>query len=156
MYVGALYIYIVYPPAPACQGPPGCGGYVSYTIYIYIYMLHLHPLILYDIVSCCMLYSVCCIHPTVCSSVPWEVSFYPLLTGLPQLGVSLMRPWNSLKFQAISNNSQNHQNGSLRPPKDSKMVSKVVPETIQNMKTLKIRNLMKTIVFIVLLRGWDI
>ena len=61
-----------------------------------------------------------------------------------------------IEFQAISNTSQNHQNGSLRPPKDSKMVSKVVPETIQIMKTLKIQNLMKTIVFTILLRGWDI
>ena len=119
-------------------------------------MLHLHPLILYDIVSCCMLYSVCCIHPTVCSSVPWGSAFYPHLTDLPQFGVSLMRRWNSLKFQAISNTSQNHQNGSLRPPKNSKMVSRVVPETIQIMKTLKMRDLMKTLVFTILLRGWDI
>ena len=119
-------------------------------------MLHLHPLILYDIVSCCMLYSVCCIHPTVCSSVPWEPNFYPPLTGVPGFWVSLMRPWNSLKFQAISNTSQNHQNGSLRLPKDSKMLSRVVPETIQIMKTLKMRDLMKTIVFDILLRGRDI
>ena len=104
---------------------------VSYTIYIYIYMLHLHPLILYDNVSCYVLYSVCCIHPTVCSSVPWGFSFYLLLARVARFWVSLMRPWNSLKFQAISNTSQTHQNGALRPPKDSKMVSKMVPETIK-------------------------
>ena len=104
----------------------------------------------------CMFHSVSCIHPTVCSSVPWERNFYHLLTGVPGFWVSLMRRWNSLKFQAIFNTSQNHQNGSLRPPKDSKMVSRVVPETIQIMKTLKMRDLMKTIVFIVLLRGRDI
>ena len=61
-----------------------------------------------------------------------------------------------IEFQAISNTSQNHQNGSLRPPKDSKMVSKVVPGTIKIMKTMKMRNLMKTTVFIILLKGWDI
>ena len=119
-------------------------------------MLHLHPLILYDNVSCCVLCSVCCIHPTVCSSVPWKPNFYHLLTGVPGFWVSLTRPWNSLKFQAISNTSQNHQNGSLRLPKDTKMVSRVVPETIQIMKTLKMRDLMKTIVFDILLRGRDI
>ena len=104
----------------------------------------------------CMLYSVSCIPPAGGSSVPREPIFYHLLTVVPQLGVSLMRPWNSLKFQAISNTSQNHQNGTLRPPKNSKMVSKVVPETIQIMKTLKMRNLMKTTIFTILLRGWDI
>ena len=99
----------------------------------------------------CMLYP-----PSGVGCGPWESRFYHLLTGCSGFWVSLMRPWNSLKFQAISNNSQNHQNGSLRPPRDNKMVSKVVPETIKIMKTLKIQNLMKTIIFTVLLRGWDI
>ena len=136
------------------RGHPAAKSIVSYTIYIY--MLHLHPLILYDNVSCCMLYSVCCIHPTVCSSVPWKPNCYPPLTGVPGFWVSLMRPWNSLKFQAISNTSQNHQNGSLRLPKNTKMVSRVVPETIQIMKTPKMRDLTKTIAFTILLKGWDI
>ena len=112
------------------RGHQAARGIVSCTIYIYICMLHLHPLILYDNVSCCMLYSVCCIHQAVCSSVPWEPNFYHLLARVAGFWVSLMRPWNSLKFQTICNASQNHQNGSLRPPKDSKMVCKVVPETI--------------------------
>ena len=88
------YIYIRRPLL--ARGHQAAKRIVSYTIYIYIYMLHLHPLILYDIVSCCMLYSVCCIHPTVCSSVPWESTFYHLLTGCSGVWVSLMRRWNSL------------------------------------------------------------
>ena len=94
---------------------------------------------------CCILYAVSTqLSVVVC---PGNRGFYHLLARVAGFWVSLTRPWNSLKLQAISNTSQNHQNGSLRPPKDSKMVSKVVPETIQIMKTLKIRNLMKTISF---------
>ena len=107
-------------------------------------------------VPCCMLHSVCCIPHTVCSSVPWEQSFLPPPDWVLSIWVPQRRPWNSLKFQAITNASKNHENGRSRRPKASKMVSKMVPETIKLWKLLKKWNLMKTIVFTMFLRGWDI
>ena len=107
-------------------------------------------------VPCCMLHSVCCIHHTVCSSVPWELASYPHLNVLPQLGVTLRRPWNSLKFQGVSNAPKNHQTGPPRPPKVSKKGPNEVPNIIKFMKKSKMRNLMKTIIFTMFLRGWDI
>ena len=64
--------------------------------------------------------------------------------------------WKSMKFQCISNTPTNHQNGLPRPPKVSKMSSQEVPEVIKITKMLKKWNLMKTLVFAILLRGWDI
>ena len=107
-------------------------------------------------VPCCMLHSVCCIHPTGGSSVPWNVSFYPLLAGSSRFWVSVRRPWNSLKFQCLHSNPTNHQNGAPRPSKVTKMRSKQVPEFIQISEKPEKWNLMKTMLFTVLLRGWDI
>ena len=61
-----------------------------------------------------------------------------------------------MKFQGIPNTLRNHQNGVSRPPKTSKMRSQEVPETIEIIKKSKKWNLMKTIVFSMFLRGWDI
>ena len=61
-----------------------------------------------------------------------------------------------MKFQSISNTPKNHQTGLPRPPEVSKMRSKLVPKIIKFTKKSKIRNLMKTIVFTMFLRGWDI
>ena len=61
-----------------------------------------------------------------------------------------------MKFQGIPNTLRNHQNGVLRLPKTSKMRSQEVPETIEIIKKSKKWNLMKTIVFSMFLRGWDI
>ena len=61
-----------------------------------------------------------------------------------------------MKFQAILNTFRNHQNGAWRPPKTSKMRSQRVPEIIKIKKISEKWNLMKTIVFTMFLRGWDI
>ena len=61
-----------------------------------------------------------------------------------------------MKFQGISNTPKNHQTGSPRPPKVSKMRSKVVPKIIKFMKKSEMGNLMKTLLFTILLIGWDI
>ena len=64
--------------------------------------------------------------------------------------------WKSIKFQCTSNTPENHLNGVPRPPNVSKMRSKQVPEIIKFMKKSKKRNLMKTTIFNMFLRGWDI
>ena len=105
-------------------------------------------------------WSICCL--LVCSSAIWGlvvlliavywtpgVSVYPHPGVFSQLGVSLGRSWNSVKFQGISNTPKNHQSGLPRPPKVSKMMSKWVPEIIIFTKKLKMWNLMKIIVFII-------
>ena len=65
------------------------------------------------------------------------------------------RPWNSMKFQAILNTFRNHQNGAWRPPKTSK-ISQEMPEIIKHMKKSEKWNLMKTILFTMFFKGWDI
>ena len=96
-----------------------------------------HWQLLFCNVPCCMLYTVSCIPPTVGSCVAQGSGFYHLLTRVAGFWVSLRRPWNSLKFQAITNASKNHENGRSRRPKASQMVSKEVPETIKLSKTWK-------------------
>ena len=64
--------------------------------------------------------------------------------------------WKSTKFQCISNTPENHLNCLPRPPNVSKMRSKQVPEIIKITKTTKTWNPMKTTVFAMFLRGWDI
>ena len=61
-----------------------------------------------------------------------------------------------MKFQWFSNTPRNPQNGAWRPPKTSKMRSQEVPEIIKIMKKPEKWNLMKTIIFTMFLRGWDI
>ena len=61
-----------------------------------------------------------------------------------------------MKFQCISNTPENHKNGVPRRPKVTKKRSQEVPEVMKITKILKKWNLMKTIVFTILLRGWDI
>ena len=61
-----------------------------------------------------------------------------------------------MKFQWILNALRNHQNGASRPPKTSKMRSQEVPEIIKITKKSEKWNLMKTIIFSMFLRGWDI
>ena len=67
-----------------------------------------------------------------------------------------MRPWKSMKFQCISNTPENHTNGVPRPSKVTKKRFQEVPEVIQITKMWKKWNLMKTQIFTILLRGWDI
>ena len=59
------------------------------------------------------------------------LTLYPPGQGVSQIGVSLVRPLNSKKFEAISNTQKNHQIGLPRPSKVSKMRSKQVSEVIQ-------------------------
>ena len=67
-------------------------------------MVHWQLLFFND--PCCMLYIVSCISKLYTVVCPGNSPFYPPLTLVPQLGVSLIRPWNSLKFQALFNTSQ--------------------------------------------------
>ena len=50
----------------------------------------------------------------------------------------------------------NHQNCFPRPPKVTKMASKQVPKITKFMNKSKKWNLMKTLIFTILLKGWDI
>ena len=61
-----------------------------------------------------------------------------------------------MKFLWFSNTFRNHQNGTSRPPKTSKMRSPEVPGAIKIMKKSETWNLMKTLIFTVFFRGWDI
>ena len=84
------------------------------------------------------------------------MTFYHQPGVFSQLGVVLVRPWKSMKFQCISNTPENHLNGVPRPPNVLKMRSKQVPEIIKITKTTKTWNPMKTTVFAMFLKGWDI
>ena len=61
-----------------------------------------------------------------------------------------------MKFQWFSNTLRNPQNDAWRPPKTSKLRSQEVPETIKINKKSKTWNLMKTLLFTILLNGLDI
>ena len=90
-----------------------------------------------------------------CYSTPW-------INNLPST-TPVLSIWGgsgeTLKFIKISSNLQypkKHQIGAPRPLKVLKMRSKQVPEIIKFLKTSKKWNLMKTLLFTILLIGWDI
>ena len=62
----------------------------------------------------------------------------------------------SLKLQCLYNNPKSHQIGVPRCPKVTKMRSKLVPKIINFIKKSKMWTIMKTIVFTMFLRCWDI
>ena len=157
-------------PAPACQGPSGGGEDGPYNTHTHIYIRR--PLLArchqaardgFEVtsqrsrVTGLLIKSVSDRSPVCWYHQIWGQPVWDLLVvgtpGLPiyppadvssQLGVSLGRPWNSLKFQGISKTSENHQSGLPRPPKVSKIMSKWVPKILNFTKNTKMWNLLKT------------
>ena len=132
------------PPAPAWQGPPGCEGRLFNT----------QSSVPFNIPSAGEVSAIWCPAGQQSGGI-----LYPLdhqFTTQQACCLSLGRSRKSMKFQCMSNAPENHQNGVSRPPKVSKMRSQEVPEVIKITKMLKKWNLMKTTVFTLLLRGWDI
>ena len=135
---------ITYPPAPACQGPPGCEAKLFNT----------HSSVPFNIPSAGEVSAIWC--PAGQQSGVVTGIVYPLdeqFTFHQACSLSLGRSRKSMKFQCMSNAPENHQNGVSRLPKVSKMRSQEVPEVIKITKKSKKWNLMKTSVFTILLRG---
>ena len=104
---------------------------------------------------CLMVYRSASWCLVTCYSTPWSNNLPSSTPVLSIWSVSV----ETMKINEISSNLQypkNHQIGAPRPLKVSKMRSKQVPEIIKFMKTSKKWNLMKTSIFTILLRGWDI
>ena len=104
---------------------------------------------------CLMVYRSASWCLVTCYSTPWTDNLPPTTPVHSTWGGS----GETLKFIKISSNLQypkNHQISIPRHPKVSKMRSKQVPKIIKFTKISKKWNLMKTIVFSMFLRGWDI
>ena len=125
-------MYIIYPPAPACQGPPGCEGSILQSLnfqFLSIFHQQVSNLV-FDVLQ-------------VSNLVLLLVYCTPRINNLPP-NIRVPSAWGgsgeTLKFIKISSNLQypkNHQIGLPRPPKVSKMRSKQVPEIIKFMKKSK-------------------
>ena len=87
------------------------------------------------------------------------VLLYPLVHQIPVHQVHALNlggSRKSMKFQSISNTSENHQTGLPRPPEVSKMRSKLVPKILKFTKMSKKWYLMKHQYLPYKLIGWDI
>ncbi len=156
---------IYYPPAPACQGPPGWEERLashwsliltffqyaisSWSIFISFSMIN-QQLINQLLIN--LLFAGLQVSKLVLSTV----LLYPLVHQftLNQAGpLNFGWSWKSVKFQCISNTLENHKNGLPRPPKVTKMRSQEVPKVVKITKILKKWNLMKTSIFTILWKG---
>ena len=133
-----------YPPAPACQGPPGCEENDFNT----------QSSVPFNIPSASEVSAIWCPAGQQSGSI-----LYPLdqqFTLNHVRGLNSGWSWKSMKFQWVSNTRKNHQNGLPRPSKVTKMRFQELPEVIKITKIVKKWNLMKTHVFTILWRGWNI
>ena len=146
MFTLSIYIYI-YPPAPACQGPP-CEGWLSITDLLSNSFSNI-PSSVYQSSSTSIGKSA--VHQSagdqsaVCRSAGQQsglstVLLYPLDTHFtPQPG-GCSQLWVVLKINEISMNFQyppNHQNCLPRPPKVTKTRSQELPKVVKISKVLK-------------------
>ena len=141
MYYIYIYIYIymwhvTYPPAPACQGPPGCEARLFNT----------QSSVPFNIPSAGEVSGIWCpagqqsgVVTGILYPLDWQFTFHQVRA------LNLGRSRKSMKFQCMSNTPKNHQNGVSRPPKVSKMRSQEVPEVIKI--TQKKWNPIKTCIF---------
>ena len=160
----SLSLYI-YPPAPACQGPPGCEARLTnhWSLILPFFAIFNQQLInLYQFFHDQSAIDQSAVDKSaVCWSTGQQTGvkyclLYPLVHQFTLNQVHCLnfgRSWKSVKFQCISNTRENHKNGLPRPPKVTKMRSQEVPEVIKTTKIPKKWNLMKTSVFTILLKG---
>ena len=162
-----MHIYVWHnPPAPACQGPSGCeaSGVKSEVNVILSFIDISYFKYSSNIPSAITIWWSTGQQTGVWQSRGQQAGDIDLLLDAldEQFTLHQVDPlnlgclWKSMKFQWISNTPTNHQNGLPGPPKVSKMRSQEVPEVIKITNMLKKWKLMKTIVFTILLRGWDI
>ena len=159
------FILYTYPPVPACQGPPGWEGSSVQSLISYPTFFQ------YSISSWSIFISVSMINQQLINQLLINLLFaglqvsklvlstvllYPLdrqFTTQHARNLNLGRSWKSMKFQCISNTPKNHKNELPGPPKVIQMRSQEVPEVIKITKIQKKWNLMKTLVFTILLKG---
>ena len=157
-----LYTY-TYPPAPACQGPPGCeeSGVKSEVNVILSFIDISYFKYSSNIPSAITIWWSTGQQTGVWQSRGQQAGDIDLLLDALDQQFTTQHPnslnlgWSrkSMKFQCISNAPTNHQNDPPKPPKVSKMRSQEVPEVTKITKMLKKWNLMKTHVFTILLKG---
>ena len=149
----------IYPPAPACQGPPGWEASSVQSLISYPTFFQ------YSISSWSIFISVSMINQQLINQLLINLLFAGLQVSKLVLSTVLLYPlvhhftfqqphclnlgwsWKSMKFQGISNTPKNHQTGLPRPPEVSKMRSKLVPKIHKFTKKSKKWYLMKTSVF---------
>ena len=136
-----IYIYI-YPPALACQGPPGweANGLQDSTFSFFQYSISNSTYLQFDVLQVSNLVFD---GLQVSNLVLLLVYCTPRINNLPP-NIRLPSAWGgsgeTLKFIKISSNLQypkNHQIGLPRPPKVSKMRSKQAPKIIKFIKKSK-------------------
>ncbi len=138
---------IVYPPAPACQGPTGCEerGFKSEVNVILSFIDTSYFKYSSNIPAAITIWWSTGQQTGVWQSRGQQAGDIDLLLDALEQQFTLQHPgsrnlgWSrkSMKFQWISNIPTNHQNGLPRPPKVSKMRSQEVPEVIKITKCWK-------------------
>ena len=149
-------MFKTYPPAPACQGPPGWEGRSVQSLISYPTFFQ------YSISSWSIFISVSMINQQLINQLLINLLFAGLQVSQAGVKTVLLYPledhftfhqvralkfwwsWKSMKFQGISNTPKNYQTGLPRPPEVSKMRSKLVPKIIKFTKKSKKWCLMKT------------